>query len=252
MTNYSIAQIKSLGQPPEVLNRRVAEHWSGPLYMRKISPYLSKILLKFGLSPTVVTWLMVFSGWIAALSVIKTGILGAVLAVIFAQLQMLFDCCDGEMARVTQKYNPAGIFIDRFGHYSTEALLAIAFGVRVYLENGERVSAIIFGLVFSLLITFNKVLNDMVHVARSFSNLAKLSEDINVAIPRNGLIAIIRSLFRFFPIHKIYHSVELSIIILLSVIFSVSNTVLIFLTCAAFVTVVGHLVAILTSSRLRA
>lgn len=252
MTNYSIAQIKSLGQPPEVLNRRVAEHWSGPLYMRKISPYLSKILLKFGLSPTVVTWLMVFSGWIAALSVIKTGLLGAVLAVIFAQLQMLFDCCDGEMARVTQKYNPAGIFIDRFGHYSTEALLAIAFGVRVYLENGERVSAIIFGLVFSLLITFNKVLNDMVHVARSFSNLAKLSEDINVAIPRNGLIAIIRSLFRFFPIHKIYHSVELSIIIVLSVIFNISNTVLIFLTCAAFVTVVGHLVAILTSSRLRA
>jgi phosphatidylglycerophosphate synthase len=186
------------------------------------------------------------------LSVIKTGLLGAVLAVIFAQLQMLFDCCDGEMARVTQKYNPAGIFIDRFGHYSTEALLAIAFGIRVYLENGERVSAIIFGLVFSLLITFNKVLNDMVHVARSFSNLDKLSEDKNVATPLNGLIAKIRSLFRFFPIHKIYHSVELSIIILLSVIFNVSNTVLIFLTCAAFVTVVGHLVAILTSSRLRA
>ena len=92
----------------------------------------------------------------------------------------------------------------------------------------------------------------MVHVARSFSNLAKLSEDKNVAIPRNGFIAIIRSLFRFFPIHKIYHSVELSIILLLSVIFNVSNTVLIFLTCAAFVTVVGHLVAILTSSRLRA
>ena len=60
MTNYSIAQIKALGQPPEVLNRRVAEHWSGPLYMRKISPYLSKVLLKFGLSPTAVTWLMVF------------------------------------------------------------------------------------------------------------------------------------------------------------------------------------------------
>ena len=252
MTNYSIAQIKLLGQPPEVLNRRVAEHWSGPLYMRKISPYLSKILLKFGLSPTAVTWLMVFSGWIAALSVIKTGLLGAVLAVIFAQLQMLFDCCDGEMARVTQKYNPAGIFIDRFGHYSTEALLAIAFGIRVYLENGERVSAIIFGLVFSLLITFNKVFNDMVHVARSFTNLDKLSEGKNVATPRNGLIAKIRSLFRFIPIHKIYHSVELSIIILLSVIFNVSNTVLIFLTCAAFVTVVGHLVAILTSSRLRA
>jgi len=127
MTNYSIAQIKSLGQPPEVLNRRVAEHWSGPLYMRKISPYLSKVLLSLGFSPTVVTWLMVLSGWLAAASVIKTGLIGAILAVFFAQLQMLFDCSDGEMARVSQKFNPAGIFIDRFGHYSTEALIAIAF-----------------------------------------------------------------------------------------------------------------------------
>jgi phosphatidylglycerophosphate synthase len=251
MTNYSIQQIKSLGQPPEVLNRRVAEHWSGPLYMRKISPYVSKVLLKTGVSPTFVTWMMVLSGWLAAASVIKTGLIGVVLAVIFAQLQMLFDCCDGEMARVTAKFNPAGIFIDRFGHYSTEALLAIALGVRVFLED-ETVSAIIYGLIFALLITFNKVFNDMVHVARSFSNLAKLSEDKSVAVPRNKMIASIRSLFKFFPIHKIYHSVELSIIILIAAIFDFLSESLLLLNLAAFITVVGHLVAILTSSRLRA
>lgn len=252
MTNYSIAHIKAIGQPPEVLNRRVAEHWSGPLYMRKISPYLSKVLLSLGLSPTFVTWLMVLSGWIAAVSVIKTGLIGVILAVIFAQLQMLFDCCDGEMARVSQKYNPAGIFIDRFGHYSTEALLSIAFGIRVFLENEDLVVAIIYGLVLALLVTFNKVLNDMVHVARSFSNLGKLSEDRGVAVPRNKAIALVRSVFRFFPIHKIYHSVELSIIFLLSAIFGISEIVLMLLTLSAFITVVGHLVAILSSSRLRA
>ena len=251
MTDYSIEQIKSVGQPPEVLNRRVAEHWSGPLYMRKISPYFSKVLLKLGISPTFVTWMMVLSGWLAAASVIQTGLTGVVLAVIFAQLQMLFDCCDGEMARVTTKFNPAGIFIDRFGHYSTEALLAIALGIRVFLED-ETVSAIIYGLIFALLITFNKVFNDMVHVARSFSNLAKLSEDKLVAVPRNKIIALIRSLFRFFPIHKIYHSVELSIIFLLAAIFDFLSETLILLTLAAAITVIGHLVAILTSSRLRA
>jgi len=46
--------------------------------------------------------------------------------------------------------------------------------------------------------------------------------------------------------------VELSIIILISAIFDVSAQVLVLLTLAAFITVVGHLVAILTSSRLRA
>jgi hypothetical protein len=92
----------------------------------------------------------------------------------------------------------------------------------------------------------------MVHVARSFSNLAKLSEDKTVAVPRNKIIALIRSLFRFFPIHKIYHSVELSIIFLIAAIFDFLSEALILLTLAAFITVVGHLVAILTSSRLRA
>ena len=82
--------------------------------------------------------------------------------------------------------------------------------------------------------------------------LGKLSEDKNVAIPRNSLLAGLRSIFRFFPIHKIYHSVELSIIILISAIFDVSAQVLVLLTLAALITVVGHLVAILTSSRLRA
>jgi hypothetical protein len=46
--------------------------------------------------------------------------------------------------------------------------------------------------------------------------------------------------------------VELSIIILISAIFDVSAQVLVLLTLAALITVVGHLVAILTSSRLRA
>jgi len=256
MTKYSIQEIKQLGQPAEVLNRRVAEHWSGPLYMRNISPYLSKLLLNIGLSPTNVTWLMVLSGWLAALSVIWTGLNGAILALVFAQLQMLFDCSDGEMARVTKKYNPAGIFIDRFGHYSTEALLCIAFGIRVSTSEGGFDLAIIFGLILALLVTFNKVLNDMVHVARSFSNLNKLSEDSSVAVPRVGILAFIRSIFRFFPIHKIYHSIELSFIIFIAALFDLNNfisgQVLIFLTFAAGITVVGHLVAILTSSRLRA
>ena len=87
---------------------------------------------------------------------------------------------------------------------------------------------------------------------KQLSDMAKLSEDKLVAVPRNKIIALIRSLFRFFPIHKIYHSVELSIIFLLAAIFDFLSETLILLTWAAAITVIGHLVAILTSSRLRA
>ena len=251
MTNFSIENIKLIGQPQEVMNRRVAEHWSGPLYMRKISPYLTKILLTLNLSPTFVTWLMVFSGWIAAISLLIPGRTGIILALIFAQVQMLFDCSDGEMARLLKRFNPAGIFIDRFGHYSTEALIAITFGIRVATQDDASGLEIVYGLVLALLITFNKVFNDMVHVARSFSNLNKLSEDKEVAVPRNKLLAFLRSIFRFFPIHKIYHSVELTIIIFISSLINIEALTLQLITFAAAITVVGHLVAILSSSRLR-
>jgi len=252
MTSYSIKEIKEVGQPPEVLNRRVAEHWSGPMYMRKVSPYVTKLLLSLNFSPTFVTWLMVFSGWSAALCLLIPGMTGVILAVVFAQVQMLFDCSDGEMARVLKKFNPAGIFIDRFGHYSTEALIAIAFGIRVAANSSVTGLEIIFGLILALLITFNKVFNDMVHVARSFSNLKQLSEDKSVAVPRNSFLASIRSLFRFFPIHRIFHSIELTILILIANILVIESNVLTWLTFAAAVTVLGHLVAILSSSRLRA
>jgi len=53
-----------------------------------------------------------------------------VLALLLGQLQMLVDCCDGEVARWRKESSPAGVFLDKVGHYSTEALIPIALGIR--------------------------------------------------------------------------------------------------------------------------
>ena len=45
------------------------------------------------------------------------------LAVVLGQLQMLVDCCDGEVARWRRTSSPAGVFLDKVGHYTTEALI---------------------------------------------------------------------------------------------------------------------------------
>lgn len=42
----SIAQIREVSQPISVTGRSNAEHWVADLYLRKISPYLTRILLK--------------------------------------------------------------------------------------------------------------------------------------------------------------------------------------------------------------
>ena len=73
---------------------------------------------------------MILIGWAAAAALLIPGIGGALLAVVLGQLQMLVDCCDGEVARWRRTSRPPGVFLDKVGHYSTEALIPLALGIR--------------------------------------------------------------------------------------------------------------------------
>lgn len=255
MARYKVSEIRNLGQPQSVMNRRVAEHWTGPAYMRKFSPYVSQIFLRLNVSPTQITWMMVFTGWLASWILTNPFLWGAILAFLLAQLQMLLDCSDGEVARVTKNFNPAGIFIDRIGHYTTESFLVIAFAIRI--ADNAQAPEIIWGFVLALLVIFNKLLNDLVHVTRAISGYEKLTEDPNVAKPRTKLLAMARNLFRFLPIHKLFHSIELTTIFLVAALidfYLVSDferLTLQFLTVSGLLVVIGHTIAILNSNRLK-
>ena len=126
----SIAELRAVTQPPEVRGRRNAEHWTASLYLRNLSPYLTWLLLRTRSSANGVTGLMILVGWSTAAALLIPGIWGALLAVVLGQLQMLVDCCDGEVARWRGTRSPAGVFLDKVGHYTTEALIPLALGVR--------------------------------------------------------------------------------------------------------------------------
>ena len=126
----SIAELRAVTQPPEVRGRRNAEHWTASLYLRRFSPYLTWLLLKTPISANGVTGLMILVGWSTAAALLIPGVWGALLAVVLGQLQMLVDCCDGEVARWRRTSSPAGVFLDKVGHYTTEALIPIALGIR--------------------------------------------------------------------------------------------------------------------------
>src|SRR3954469_25341312 len=126
----SIARLREVTQPPAIRGRRNAEHWTGDLYMRRISPYLTRVLLRAGLSANAVTALMIVTGSASGFALLIPGLWGAVLAVLLTQLQMLLDASDGEVARWRGTSSPLGIFLDRVGHYLAESLIPIALGVR--------------------------------------------------------------------------------------------------------------------------
>lgn len=258
----SIAELRRVAQPPEVRSRANAEHWTASLYLRDVSPYLTWWLLKTSVSANGVTGLMILVGWCIALSLLVPGITGALLALVLGQLQMLVDCCDGEVARWRGTSSPAGVFLDKVGHYSTEALIPIVLGVRAAgfpFETPEDFLWTTAGFALALVIVLNKALNDMVHVARANAGLARLEDKRGGATQPSGrLLSRLRSAARFVPFHRLYHSVELTMLVFLAAIVGLvvggvtaDRVLLVALLPLSVLALVGHFVAIMASKRVR-
>ncbi|WP_375425600.1 CDP-alcohol phosphatidyltransferase family protein [uncultured Friedmanniella sp.] len=253
----TIAELRDVTQPPSVRTRAGAEHWVASAYLRDISPYLTRVLLRAGFSANGVTWLMILSAALAAVATGWSSVVGAVLAVLFVQLQMLLDCSDGEVARWRRTSSPLGVYLDRIGHYVAECGIAVALGVRAtggLALSGVWISA---GLLLGLLVALNKVENDLVHVSRHYAGMAQVRDAEAVKVPTRGVVRRARQVARFVPFHRVFHSVELSLLVLVAALVDLvadgaaTRVLLAALVAAALVTVVGHLAAVLTSSRLR-
>ena len=62
----SVAELRAVTQPAELFARNSGEHWAGKLYMRRLSPYLTRPLLRTRVTPNAVTWFMMVVGLAAA------------------------------------------------------------------------------------------------------------------------------------------------------------------------------------------
>lgn len=262
MYPVSIAQLRAVTQPPEVRQRANAEHWSASLYLRDLSPYLTWLLLRTSISANGVTGLMILIGWSTAAALLIPGMAGAGLALVLGQLQMLVDCCDGEVARWRDTRSPAGVFLDKIGHYTTEALIPIVLGIRAAgwpFDAPDDFAWTTAGFALALVIVLNKALNDMVHVARANAGLERLGDRRGEAEPSQRIVARLRRLARFVPFHRLYHSVELTIIAFVAAIIglflapSVADRALVLILLPlAVLALIGHFVAIMGSKRVRA
>jgi phosphatidylglycerophosphate synthase len=275
----SLEELRAVAQPPEVRSRKNAEHWTAQLYLRHISIYFTQFLVRTRISANGVTGLMILAGWCIALCLLVPGPLGAVLALVFSQVQLYLDCCDGEVARWRGTSGASGVFLDKVGHYTTEGLVAFALGVRavgdlglVRTDPGIAYPYLLAGATLSALVLLNKALNDMVHVSRAFAGFGRLPDSAQSTAIEHGLLARLKSIARFVPFHRIYHSVELSMLAVLAAVASLIASALVAPGDAAVVidpalfgerwlvlilvplcllSVIGHFVSIMASRRLR-
>lgn len=266
----TLSELRAKAQPIEVRSRKNAEHWSAQLYLRHFSIYFTMLLVRTRISANGVTGLMILAGWCIAASLLIPGIWGAILAVIFSQVQMYIDCCDGEVARWRGTSGAKGVFLDKVGHYTTEGLVAVALGVRAVGEwNGliedpaGTYPFLLAGTVLAGLVLLNKALNDMVHVSRAFNGLDKLADSNEATALNPGAIATLKRIARFVPFHRIFHSVEMSLMALLSsIVTAIAVTaagveplfgerwLVLIMAPLCLLSVIGHFLSIMASRRL--
>jgi phosphatidylglycerophosphate synthase len=259
MSTPSIAELRAVCQPESLLGRVDAEHWAGRLYMRRLSPYVTRVLIATPVTPNGVTWLMIASGLLAALSLTLPGVLGALGAFVLIQAQLLFDCCDGEVARWRRRFSPSGVYLDGIGHYSTDAALAAALGVRAGGGWGSIDGWTTLGLIVAVLVLFLKSETHLVEVARAHSGRPPHEVTAPGAAPPAGALGRMRRAARFVPFFRAFLAIEATLLALVAAVvdavagdLSGTRVLLLALVPLALITVAGHLVAILASKRLDA
>lgn len=212
MSRPSVAELRAVVHPPGLLDRRSGEHWAGRIYMRRLSPHLTRVFLGLGTSPNQVTWLMIATGVLAGAALLVPGLGGAVLAAALVQLYLLLDCSDGEVARWTGRTSITGVYLDRLGHYLAEAALLVGVGFRAG-ENQPDGWAVL-GFAAALGAILIKAETDLVDVARTRAGMPAVTE--SAAEPRSERVGRLRTVAAALGWHRIIGAVEASLLVLVA------------------------------------
>ncbi|HEX9774569.1 MAG TPA: CDP-alcohol phosphatidyltransferase family protein [Actinomycetota bacterium] len=254
-SNPSIAELRAVCQPPGLIARYSGEHWAGRLYGRRVSIYVTWLLVRTGLSANVITFAMAVVGVCGALLFALQGPTAPIEGMALIQLYLLLDCSDGEVARWRQTTGATGIFIDRLGHYLVEGSFFAALGI--YAARVWSPSWIGLGMGAALFHFVGKVETDLVHVARAKAGLPVAADEEAVSVPSGGLGAA-RRLARMLPLYRLTGAIEASLIVGVLRVFDAMwwhvDVTLPLVAFYFFLTALiagGHFVMILASKRLR-
>jgi phosphatidylglycerophosphate synthase len=262
-TRPSLDELRAVAHPPEVIGRVSGEHWAGKLYMRRASIRLTRLVAPTRMTPDGLTWCMIAAGLGAALVLTVPHWWSAIVAMLLIQVQLLVDCSDGELAR-WRRHNgsrdtgASGIYLDRLGHYVTDAGLAIAVGVHADGGLGAAHRWTTLGLCTGVLVLVTKAETDLVHAARASAGLLPARDDAATATPHASLLRRLRRLAYRFPFNRALLAFEMTVLATVAALASAiagSDLGMQVLTAtllgvAGFVTV-AHLASVLASGRMR-
>lgn len=109
-------------------------------FNRKVSTPLTRLFLQMGLSPNAITVLSLLIGLVAAGSFALGSYVAGIIGGLLFQLSAIVDCCDGEVARLTNRQSRFGrqldLAADNLVHMAI--FIGIAWGIYLQQEAVER------------------------------------------------------------------------------------------------------------------
>ena len=128
----------------------INESWHARFIDRKLSIYLTWLLLHTKISPNQITASALLMSGIGAFFLSLPNLKSLFLGVLFYQLYILLDNSDGEVARFTQHTSESGVYMDNIMHRVSRVLILIALSMNIY-NRSFQVGYLIFGLIAAVL-----------------------------------------------------------------------------------------------------
>ncbi len=150
-------------------------------YATLISPFITKICLKLGLIPNAVTVCMMLSGFTGAVLFAIPNMVCKILGAVFIHLWYVFDCSDGEVARITKRFSKYGTEIDYTAHILNHPLFILSFVISLMtaFKSEKYIYICILGF---LLVALNLVFRNLI----LFYDIYKKRENITMGAGAEG------------------------------------------------------------------
>lgn len=128
---YTYSEIRSFSP----IFSRILERSFAEIVCMLLSPFLSKLFLRYDIRPNTVTLFMIISGVVGTLFLMCPSWEIKSVGAFFLYLWFVFDCSDGEVARISKQLSKYGKEMDYMAHLICHPLLMIAIWVTYYQMN---------------------------------------------------------------------------------------------------------------------
>ena len=104
------------------------------IFTERISLLFAKFFAKHNVKPNIVTLLSIITGVVGAICIIFHNIWITIAGILLEILAAIFDCADGQVARMTHTGSKFGRFFDGFGDSVVYTSIYIALTIRIMSE----------------------------------------------------------------------------------------------------------------------